>query len=330
MLNYIITDSTITVLINNRPEIIDESHPNFTAVLEILKRGDGTEKEVYELINISKAVENFGEGNIEVISGEIFYKGKLVESALTRRILSLMENGFDITPFVKFMNNLYENPSYRAVQETYGFLEACNLPITEDGHFLAYKKVRDDYKDVYSGTFDNSIGQVCEMPRNEVDEDSNRTCSAGLHVASYSYMSVYSGDRIVICKINPRDVVAVPDDYNNSKMRVCKYEVVGEVGLENEELPENAIRDEEIPNISKTEDKETVLDFNTLYDMGENDALEFLENYLRENDFETVKDAITEDGDFMWAEEYIRGINKNTSFWKDNLIENFKTDLDII
>jgi hypothetical protein len=33
----------------------------------------------------------------------------------------------------------------------------------------------------------------------------------------------------MICKVNPADVVAIPNDYNNTKMRVWTYEVVGEV-----------------------------------------------------------------------------------------------------
>jgi hypothetical protein len=32
----------------------------------------------------------------------------------------------------------------------------------------------------------------------------------------------------MILKINPRDVVAIPADYNNTKGRCCRYEVIGE------------------------------------------------------------------------------------------------------
>jgi hypothetical protein len=77
-----------------------------------------------------------------------------------------------------------ENPSYRAVNELYGFLEKNRLPITPDGHFLAYKKVRDDYKDIHSGTMDNSVGKIVEMERNQVNDDKNQTCSSGLHFCS--------------------------------------------------------------------------------------------------------------------------------------------------
>lgn len=42
-------------------------------------------------------------------------------------------------------------------------------------------------------------------------------------------------------KINPRDVVAIPSDYNNAKGRTCKYHVVKELPTDNESnenLPE--------------------------------------------------------------------------------------------
>jgi hypothetical protein len=36
----------------------------------------------------------------------------------------------------------------------------------------------------------------------------------------------------MILKINPRDVVSIPVDYNDSKGRCCRYEVIGELGAE--------------------------------------------------------------------------------------------------
>ena len=135
------------------------------------------------------------------------------------------------------MENLMNNPSYRAVNELYGFLEKNSLPITPDGCFLAYKKVRNDYMDIHSGTFNNSVGYICEMERNQVDDNQNNTCSSGLHFCSKEYLNHFgSGDsRTMIVKINPADVVSIPTDYNNSKGRTCRYTVIGELGVEAED-----------------------------------------------------------------------------------------------
>ena len=82
---------------------------------------------------------------------------------------------------------------------------------------------------------DNSVGKIVEMERNEVDDDKDRTCSTGLHFCSESYLNSFGGERTVIVKINPRDVVSIPSDYNDSKGRACRYEVIGELGVDPEE-----------------------------------------------------------------------------------------------
>jgi hypothetical protein len=128
---------------------------------------------------------------------------------------------------------MMKNPSKRAVDELFGFIEACDLPITEDGHFLAYKKVQENYMDCHSGTIRNAVGDTPSMDRNQVDEDKDRTCSYGLHFCSYGYLRSFGGSRIMVLKINPADVVAIPSDYNNSKGRCSAYEVVAEIETEN-------------------------------------------------------------------------------------------------
>jgi hypothetical protein len=70
------------------------------------------------------------------------------------------------------------------------------------------------------------------MTRSKVDDDRGRGCSNGLHAGALNYVAGYgsleSGDKIVIVKINPADVVSVPSDCNYEKLRTCRYEVVGE------------------------------------------------------------------------------------------------------
>lgn len=77
----------------------------------------------------------------------------------------------------------------------------------------------------------NGIGNVCEMPRNQVDDVDENTCSYGLHVMSLSYAKQFwgtSGHNMVV-HVDPRDFVSCPIDYNNSKARVSRYKVVAEL-----------------------------------------------------------------------------------------------------
>jgi hypothetical protein len=225
----IMTSDGFTVVVSGKVYNVHRSHRRYEEMKEAVKRKDYAELE--RLYNISEQLNQYGGGKVTVEHGKVLYNGQPIHNALTERMLNMMHEGFDIDPMINFLENLMDNPSYRAVSELYTFLEKCSLPITPDGHFLAYKNVRENFTDIFSGKFDNSPGKVCEMPRNMVDEDKDRTCSAGLHFASLSYLPHFGsgpGGKTVIVKINPKDVVAIPSDYNNAKGRTCRYEVVGE------------------------------------------------------------------------------------------------------
>jgi len=225
---YLIQGANITVVIGNTPHTISKTHLTYEKVKDAIKAGDW--EMVKDIIEPKKVILSYGKGNVSVQGEQLFWKGKEFHSALASRMIAMLQEGFTIEPMVNFMENLMTNPSKQAVNELYGFLEKNNLPITPDGYFLAYKKVRDNYFDVHSGTMDNSLGNVVSMERNEVDDNRNNTCSAGLHFCSESYLKSFGGDRVVIVKINPRDVVSIPTDYNEAKGRACQYEVIGEVG----------------------------------------------------------------------------------------------------
>ena len=226
---YIVQGNNITVVLGNTPHTVSKSHPTYQRVLDAIKANDWDT--VRNVIEPKKVVLNYGRGNVSVQGDKLFWRGQEFHNAIAVRMIQMLQEGFSVEPLVNFMENLMQNPSKRAVTELYGFLEKNNLPVTPDGHFLAYKKVKADYKDVYSGTMDNSVGKVLTMERNTVDDDKNRTCSAGLHFCSQSYLAHFRGDRVMIVKINPRDVVSIPADYNEAKGRTCRYEVVGEIGV---------------------------------------------------------------------------------------------------
>ena len=238
---YLIQGSNIVVVIGNKSHTISKTHITYQKVLDAIKAQDWDV--VKDVIEPKKVVLNYGQGNVSVQGDKLFWKGQELHGALSRRMIQMLQDGFPIEPFVNFMENLYQNPSKRAVSELYGFLEKNNLPITPDGHFLAYKKVREDFLDVHSGTMDNSVGKVVEMERNQVDDDKDRTCSTGLHFCSQEYLNHFGGERTVIVKINPRDVVSIPSDYNDSKGRACRYEVIGELGVDPEEAFTEAVQE---------------------------------------------------------------------------------------
>lgn len=71
--------------------------------------------------------------------------------------------------------------------------------------------------------------KVVSMPRERVTPSRHTTCSNGLHVGALPYMNVIGGGHTLLIRVCPEDVVAIPSDYNNQKMRCCRYEILGEV-----------------------------------------------------------------------------------------------------
>ena len=231
-LRFVLTSNSITVMLGARPYSIASTDEVYPKVVELVK-ANASEDDILSVINAAQAaLEKATQITpaIAIRGGVVTYNGEAVDNSLTTRMLAMLDEGFDLVPMARFLENLMANPSYRAVNELYSFLEKGEMPITPDGHFMAYKAVRADYKDIHSGTFDNSIGQVCSMPRNAVDDDKNRTCSSGLHFCSFAYLPhfAHANGHVMLLKINPADVVSIPADYNDTKGRCAKYEVVGE------------------------------------------------------------------------------------------------------
>ena len=234
---YVLSGDTLNVAIPGGKSYLVR-RDNFEAFDELLTalRDDSADVEaITNLLDVQKALSFAVDGfdDITVTDGAVLYKGEPIDNSLCTRIIEMTRQGFDAGPLVRFLSNLMLNPSSSSVRELYGFLGACQMPLTEDGHFIAYKIVKEDYTDIYTGKMDNSPGKRVWMLRNQVDDDRTRTCSRGLHACSKTYLPNYGSlggsDRVVILKINPAHVVSVPTDYNNAKMRVSEYFVLGEL-----------------------------------------------------------------------------------------------------
>jgi hypothetical protein len=257
--SYIITDHNITVNYQGQTHIVPRTDSLADRLIQAVreKRTD----EIPNLVSVAKRVENFGQGNFTVQDGKIFVRGQQAPDVLSKKIVRFSAEGLPHEPLVRFTENLLKNPSYRAVNELFQFLEKNDHPITDGGCFIAYKKVRKDFMDGWTGTIDNSVGKTVEIPRNQVNEDPTQTCSYGLHVANWDYAcnkySAGDGALMLEVEVNPADVVAVPVDYDQAKMRVSRYVVLGVVDRAHSEdlsLRRTTICDEVSPVVDVDDD----------------------------------------------------------------------------
>lgn len=231
---YTLSAESITVFVDGKMRTVLSGNRNFDKLKEHLR---GPEHDTQTILILSDREESVRRSHaaVEVVDGVVYYKGEYLHNALTEKLLNLLDDGFDADPWVKFLEKIMENPSYRSRNCLYEFLDHFNAPITPEGNFIAFKRVRSDWKDIHSGMMDNSIGKVVKMDRTKVDDDPQHTCSSGLHVCADKYLKGYattSDHRTLVVEVNPANVVAVPYDYNFSKMRVCEYRVLNEIDVE--------------------------------------------------------------------------------------------------
>ena len=224
----------ITVVLDGERHSINAGNGMFSKALEAYKVNDwdafiGCVNPTIRLKSLYASYEG-----IEVKDGNLYVFDEPVHSTLATRVLSFLEAGLDCVHLFKFILKLNLNPSKRAVDELYTFLEHRALPITDNGNFLAYKAVREDYTDKYTGKFLNTIDAVLEMPRNKVDDDKNIGCSYGFHAGTVEYAKDFMGreGHLMIVEINPADVVSIPTDCQFQKLRTSKYKVAGEYEID--------------------------------------------------------------------------------------------------
>jgi hypothetical protein len=237
------TRESATVVDGAETYTVRQESPHFNALRAALLAEDwGAAR---ESLTASRRVAQWSSGAFSLSpGGEVLHRGKPVDAAFGRRVLDTLREGEPVEPLLRFFERLGKNPSWRSGQMLFGFLQHAGIPIAPDGRFLAYKGVMKDYRDVHSSrctsetcghkTYYNRPGAANEMPRNEVSDDPDVPCHAGLHVGSLAYARDL-GERVVVCAVDPADVVCVPKDSSQQKVRCCRYEVVGHLG---DQLPD--------------------------------------------------------------------------------------------
>lgn len=227
----LLTSEGLSVFVGGQPYVIAREHPNFAAVKAALKEKRYDEIPVLADIptTIQASFEKGSPEDFEFRDGTVFLDGEPFSPLVSEKVFRMMEEDLDYAPLLHFLRKVRENPSNSAQEELLLFCEANGFLIYSDGDIVAYKAVRKDYRDSYSGTIDNSVGRVVSMPRYKVDDRRDVTCSHGLHFASLDYARSYEGSHLMVLKVNPRDVVSIPSDYKNQKGRCCRYEVIAEL-----------------------------------------------------------------------------------------------------
>lgn len=230
-IDYALGPSSVFIYdrLNNKPIEITNDRLNYKSIIEAIKAND--EDQVRELLDENQVLNSVSNGRVTVTGNTVLLDGRELHSAEAKKLVDLVSEGAtNIDRWFRFIEKLYNNPSYHCREQAYNFIAHTGMPMTENGNLIGYKGVSDDYKDKYSGKFDNSVGQVLRMSRTDVDDNPNNGCSAGFHVGSHDYADSWAGSdgRLMIVEYSPTDIVSVPDESGYGKLRVCEYKVIAE------------------------------------------------------------------------------------------------------
>lgn len=234
--NFSLTgDVLVLVKEDGSTTYIKKGNPYWNQLVNLIHKGDLAQLPM--LADLAGRITLHSKGQFHLKDGKVFYKDTVMPEALSNRVIQYADAGAPFKSLINFWDNCLQNPSEESRNDLFPFLDHCHIPLTEDGCFIAYKRIDENWKDCYTHEIDNSVGQKPKMKREDVDPDRNQTCSRGLHVAAFQYAhDMYQNGILIAVKVNPKDVVAVPIDYNGEKMRVCEYEVMEKVGEPRKEL----------------------------------------------------------------------------------------------
>ncbi len=215
---------------------------------------------VASLLTVASGLEKWAKGLFTVVGDKFLYQGHEIPVALNERIVAMATAGEDPTRWFKFWERLKLNSSWRSINQLPSFLKNRNIPLDNEGYLITYKSVRSDYTDWHTGKISNKVGVTNEMPRNEISDDPNEACHVGFHVGALEYAQGFGseGKRIIVCRVDPQDVVCVPYDSSPQKMRVCRYTVIANHGAV---LPSTTVDSEELISTEPETEESTELKF---------------------------------------------------------------------
>ena len=167
---FVRTADGVSGLAEMKPFNVSRSHQNYNAIIDALKAKEW--HRIHDLINVSSQIAvaiketNGDNGRIQICSdaGVILFDGYEIRNTLVDRIIKMLADGFDVKPMCNFLENCMDLRK-EVADRIFDWIEAGCMPITEDGCFLAYKRVRDDYMSFYDGKTLNPVGGWVKLPR---------------------------------------------------------------------------------------------------------------------------------------------------------------------
>jgi hypothetical protein len=171
-------------------------------------------------------------GQVQIKNDQVIVKqvieDKVVETKVPlkslEQVVERVANGRGAAGFMKFMERFNRIDHQFTINHLLKFMERNDLPIADDGSIVVYKYLDasgEDYVDKHTKRVRQKLGSRVWMHLDKTNTDWRQACASGLHVCSVGYGSY--GDSVFLAKVDPADVIAVPEDH---KMRCVAYHLV--------------------------------------------------------------------------------------------------------
>lgn len=139
-----------------------------------------------------------------------------------------------------FLNRAATVTRGHSVEDLLRFVQKGELPFADDGTVLVYKRLKPSgedevFVDVHSSKVRQRVGSYVHMDAKLVDANRRQDCSNGLHVARRDYLNAFSGSVVVLCKLAPEDVIAVPHG-DARKLRAKGYHIIARLSQRDADL----------------------------------------------------------------------------------------------
>jgi len=233
----IISNTTLTILpTSGQATVVSADHPKFAMIRDAVSYGEWERalKMANPAPEITKTFAGHLNGHnvtIDRITNQITIDSHPLPDLVTQKALDFVSRGLSIDSVACFLSRLANNPSYQSRLQALLFLERTGFALMSTGHVLGYRGLTTNWLDRHSYSVNNQPGRQgwISMARQQVDDDRDVACSTGYHIGSFEYANNWrAGGKLIVCAVDPADIVAVPKDHNDEKMRVCRYLPVAE------------------------------------------------------------------------------------------------------
>ena len=150
-----LTNASLTVIVDNGAKIISirNDNPKWSELIELVKQFDvtpegklfGPEDKLLNMLSLKAIVEDYTVGRLSVNATGVTYNGNPIHTVDADRVMAFLRDNLPYKPIANYIERKMKNPSARAINEMYNFLEHKGIPLTIRGTFLTYKNVTMDF-----------------------------------------------------------------------------------------------------------------------------------------------------------------------------------------